>query len=135
MHGSLKMEATFPAQLDHLSSMLKWIRHALLELDVTQEQLNDIELACEEALINIIQYSYPETAGTVKLSCTRTENGLVMTLIDQGLRHNPLHSVKAPPHSPHLGGYGIFIMLHLMDHVSYRYKNGCNELTLTKKLF
>ena len=126
------MQAIFAANIDALDSMLKWIRHALLSLHVTNEHLNSIELACEEALINIIQYSYPHVPGNITLSCVRQGSSLIVTLVDHGLQHNPLESVQFPTHTPRIGGYGIFIMLRLMDRVNYRYVNGCNELTLVK---
>lgn len=125
------MQTIFPAHLDSLSSMLQWIRNTLITLNVEGKQLNPIELACEEALINIIKYSYPDTPGHITLSCERKGSSLIITLIDTGLQHNPLNSVQCPI-PPHIGGYGILIMLHLMDKVDYRYVNGCNELTLIK---
>lgn len=127
------MQATFVARLNHLDVMLEWVRTALDHLKVKEEIANSIELACEEALVNIIQYSYPEKVGNVSLACKREEQRLVVTLIDQGVPHNPLLSLKPPTLSPRIGGYGICIMLHLMDQVDYLYTNGSNTLILTKE--
>lgn len=127
-------KATFTAQLEKLEEMLSWVRRSLIALGVSEDSLNDIELACEEALVNIIKYSYPEKTGQITLSCGRggeTGTALVVTLVDQGVPHNPLHSVHLPS-PPRIGGYGIYLIVRLMDHVHYRYINGNNELTLIK---
>lgn len=134
MHGKHMITTTFTAQLETLDAMLEWIRHTLLTLGVAEEFLNNIEIACEEALINIIQYSYPEEIGHVSLSCSRggqTGKSLIITFLDQGVQHNPLHSVSLPL-PPRIGGYGIYLILRLMDDVIYRYVDGNNELTLIK---
>lgn len=130
------MKATFIAQLDALHPMLDWVRSALEQLHVKEEFRNNIELACEEALVNIIHYSYQEGEGKGKLTIDCTRSGpqntqLTITLLDQGTPHNPLHSIHIPT-KERIGGYGIFLMVKLMDHVDYRHIDGSNELTLIK---
>lgn len=127
------MQATFVANLNHLDAMLDWLRTAIDHLHVKEGLSSSIELACEEALVNIIQYSYPEKAGNVSITCKREAQRLVVTLIDQGVPYNPLLSLKPPALSPRIGGYGICIMLHLMDQVDYHYINGSNTLVLIKE--
>lgn len=133
------MQATFIAQLDALHAMLEWVRSALEQLHVKEEYRNNIELACEEALVNIINYSYQEDSyqkgqGNIIIACTRSgpqNTQLVITLLDQGAPHNPLHSIHIPT-PERIGGYGVFLILKLMDHVDYRHIDGNNELTLIK---
>lgn len=126
------IQATFPAKLDALHSMLEWIHETLVTFNASDEQQRNIELACEEALINIIHYSYPGVSGSVSLSCARKDSSLLVIIRDQGVPYNPLVAVPSSK-LPRMGGYGILLMLHLMDQVDYRYIDGYNELTLKKR--
>lgn len=127
------MQATFIADLNRLEAMLSWLHLTLLHFKVKEENLHPIELACEEALVNIIKHGYPQQTGNVSLLCERKEQHFVVTLTDQGVPHNPLLSLKPPGFSPRIGGYGICIMLHLMDQIDYHYIDNSNTLTLIKE--
>lgn len=131
--GTSSLKETFAAQMDTLSSMLYWIRQSLHALYIPESLHNSIELACEEALVNIIHYGYPEASGSIALSCKRENNCLTISIVDQGVPYNPLKSIPSVP-LPQIGGYGVLIMLHLMDKVDYQYVEGRNELTLIKDL-
>ena len=63
-----------------------------------------------------------------------------MTLIvsDEGVPFNPLErdepDITLSAADRDIGGLGIFITKKTMDTVSYKYENGKNILTMTKKL-
>lgn len=134
----------FPADLDHLYSMLGFIRSHGLTQGIHLETLEKVILAAEEALVNIIHYSYPNRKGTVEIDCHETQErqGIIIQLIDNGIPFNPITECRikkgTKPPLPSLengskkGGYGIYIFMGIMDHVEYqRLKNG-NLLSLTK---
>ena len=52
------MEHVFLAKVELLRSMLKWISDALLPMKLDQKALHKVELASEEALVNIIRHAY-----------------------------------------------------------------------------
>ena len=63
---------------------------------------------------------------------------MTLEVKDEGIPFNPLQ--KAEPDitlsaaDREIGGLGIFITKKTMDTVSYRYENGKNILTMTKKI-
>ena len=97
-----------------------------------------IETIIEEIFVNIASYAYPESTGNavIEFSC---ENGIMeITFIDQGVPFDPLaHSdpdINVPIEKRKVGGLGILMVKKMMDKVTYRRENGCNTLTIQKKI-
>lgn len=133
-----KMIKTFPASLDKLYDMLQFIREQAVAANFNEHIIPKIELAVEEALVNIITYGYPNRRGTIEIQIT-TPNllGIKITIIDKGIPYNPLTNTKTFEQAPNfegktIGGYGIYFILKIMDEVDYKRENNCNILTLKK---
>lgn len=97
-----------------------------------------IRLACEEIIVNIIHYAYPDhTDGYIDITITDDGKALYITVCDGGLPFNPLERQRPDtsrnPEDRAIGGLGIFLVRQMMDHVSYSYHYGENKLTLVKK--
>lgn len=133
----------FPADLGHLYDMLGFIKSYGLSENINQSILEKIILACEEALVNIIHYSYPNRKGTIEITCQESSNkhGITVYLVDNGVPFNPI--VQCPiknDHTPPIpslddskkGGYGIYIFVGIMDHIEYQRLEEGNLLALTK---
>ena len=132
---------TFEAHLDNLYPMLRLIKSYAQGLGFTKTPLSRIELASEEALVNIIDYAYPDTdEGLIKISLSKTgDNELRITLIDHGIPFNPLSNskkfqVKSFKTNATIGGYGTYFISELMDRVEYDRKETANILSLVKKV-
>lgn len=102
---------------------------------------SSLNLALEEALVNSIQYAYPEgVEGTITLLADyETDNHMLrFTLIDQGIPFDPTtvpeaNTTLALEERP-IGGLGIFLIRQIMDKVEYKYTDGSNCLYLWKKI-
>lgn len=134
------MTNIFPASLDKLYEMLNIVRQFAHAAGFDEREVSMIELAVEEALVNIISYGYPDRAGSITIESQKTEpNGIRLIIQDKGVAYNPLTNSKhfdesASLESRTVGGYGIFFILKIMDEVDYRRENNCNILTLVKYL-
>ena len=98
-----------------------------------------IRLACEELVMNITSYAYPEDVeGFLDVDIERTEDRIVIRFTDGGIPFNPLEHKKPDPTLPwklrHIGGLGIFLVLKKMDGVHYAYENNNNILTIEKEI-
>lgn len=134
----------FPAELDNLYDMLDFIKGYGASHQVPTSNLDQIILATEEALVNIINYGYPnQKKGTIDITCKKTPKrpGIQIVIKDQGIPFNPVEKVPTHPPSPDeilnkandsLGGYGIYILVGLMDRVEYKRFEEGNILALTK---
>lgn len=132
----------FPAELEHLYEMLEFIEAYGHTRQIPSAMLDRIILATEEALVNIVSYGYPDQKkGTIEIVCeeTKPQAGINIIIKDQGIPFNPIEKVPTSPPPPakienSLGGYGIYILIGLMDHVEYQRLNEGNILSLTKYL-
>lgn len=133
------MVKTFEADLRFLYAMLAFVTEEARSVGFSPEQSQKIELALEEALVNIIEYGYSSEKGFIEISCEKHQpTGIAITIKDTAPPYNPLNAPKPPENEVSIehrsvGGYGIHFIVTLMDEVNYRYDNG-NVLTLTKRL-
>lgn len=99
-----------------------------------------LRLSIEEAVVNVVQYAYQGGIGWLEAGTSLDEDKLILSieLRDAGTPFNPLE--KADPDvtldadQRQIGGLGIFLCKKMMDSISYRYENGNNVLTMTKKI-
>ncbi len=106
---------------------------------LSEKRVNEIEIATEEALVNIFHYAYQEQEGDVEVSC-KVERGrtFIIEIIDAGFAFNPL-SVSEPDTTldvgeRQIGGIGVFLIKKLMDDVTYRRDGNKNVLELVVDL-
>lgn len=132
------MERQFKAELNSLYPILEFIKNEVDPCGFSELVVNEIELALEELFANIVDYAYPNKAGLVIIDCHRSQNEkFVITVKDQGIAFNPLIELQKHPKTVEIlrqgrGGYGIFIILSVMDKVDYQRDNGWNVLILEK---
>jgi len=98
-----------------------------------------INLAMEEAVVNVMDYAYPDgKPGDVAIQAV-TDNGfLVFTITDSGIPFDPTKSGEVDTtlsaEERRIGGLGIHLVRQLMDVVEYERREGRNILTLRKKM-
>jgi serine/threonine-protein kinase RsbW len=137
---SHQMIKNFSASLDKLYDMLHFVKEQASIAGFDSPSITKIELAMEEALVNIISYGYPELSGNIDISCSLPDDknaGIKIIIRDKGIPYNPLTNAKKfDPEdsslSKTIGGYGVFFILKIMDEVTYTRENNSNILTLTK---
>ena len=132
--------AVFQAQLEMLDLMMEWIRTHVDSMGFSPVDGKKIQLAMEEALVNVICHAYKNGKGAVELICNEyPKQRILFTIMDKGPSFNPLlQSSKVPLDSPleerEEGGLGIFFIRQLMDEVHYERQHPYNILTLVKIL-
>lgn len=127
----------FPSSLDHLYEMLFFIKYSARLAGFDVRDLNQIELASEEALVNIVSYAYPEQGGVIEISCInhRKKRGISIILKDRGVAYNPLKNLTIYiPNPSESHGRGIHLIVEAMDNVRYHRYKKVNVLKLSKFL-
>ena len=98
-----------------------------------------IRLACEEIVMNVTSYAYPDDVeGFMDIEIEKTDHRIVMRFKDGGTPFNPLERPK-PNTKLHwkqrrIGGLGIFLVIKKMDAVHYAYEDNHNVLTIEKNI-
>ena len=100
-----------------------------------KETLN-LRLACEEIIMNVTSYAYPEGAeGFLDVDIQKNDR-ITIRFEDGGVPFNPLEQKKPDTNLSWnkrlIGGLGIFLLLRQMDDVRYTYENRKNVLTIEK---
>lgn len=97
-----------------------------------------LHLVVEEIVVNIVNYAYPKDIdGEVIIDIVSDDTEISLAFTDRGTPFNPLE--KEDPDTTlgaedrPIGGLGIFLVKQTMDNVDYRYENGCNIFTISKK--
>ena len=130
--------SNFSAELASLQAMLAWVRSKLETTVFTDQDARYIEIALEEALVNIIRYAYKDQKGVIEITYNYwPSDRLEIILKDSGSPFNPLKiknrlNRSAPLEKRKVGGLGIPLMQSLMDQIEYLRKGGSNVLTLKK---
>ena len=95
-----------------------------------------LRLACEEIVMNVTSYAYPEGVdGFLDVTIQKTDR-IVIHFEDGGMPFNPLEQKKPDTglswKKRHMGGLGIFLIRRKMDDVRYAYEDNKNVLTIEK---
>ena len=99
-----------------------------------------LRLSVEEAVENVVRYAYEGGIGWLDAGTSLDRDTLVLTieLRDAGVPFNPLDredpDITLSAEQREIGGLGIFLCKKMMDSISYRYDDGNNVLTMTKKI-
>ena len=126
--------------------------------DCTFKERLTLRLACEEIIMNVIFYAYPENPdGFIDVDVQKTplpapaadssaaddapaDSGSLITIsfADGGIPFNPLEREKPDTlrdwHLRDIGGLGIFLVIKKMDDVRYAYADNKNILTIEKRV-
>jgi serine/threonine-protein kinase RsbW len=124
-----------PAKIENMELLVQFISDIARKLGFSGKRIKEIELATEEALVNIINYAYPDHSGDIKVTCTQdTSKAFVIKIEDTGIAFD-ISSLKDPDISAgisdrEIGGLGVFLIRKLMDKIRYHRKNKKNILEL-----
>ena len=127
-----------PAKLENLEKLIEFAVSAAKQEGYDGEALSEIRLASEEALVNVINYAYPDKDGKIDVAVKPdpSKGGVNIEISDSGIPFNPLSlpapDTKLPIEQRKIGGLGIFMIRKVMNDVKYRRDNDRNILTLVK---
>ncbi len=125
----------YDARLENLPRMLEQVTAWARRSGLDSKKVRNLELAAEEALVNVCTYAYGRRPGRVTICCRpRGDGGLELEISDRGRAFDPL-GLPEPDLDPdvgrrEVGGLGIFMLRRLADRVTYRRSRGRNVLTL-----
>jgi anti-sigma regulatory factor (Ser/Thr protein kinase) len=143
--------------LTELPRLQQFVEQLAERYGIADDVAGQLNLALEEAVVNIINYAYPPgESGAIRLTaaCSNqalTANGheepsasnghgrtLTLTIEDNGKPFDPTAVPEAdttlPLEQREIGGLGIFLIRNIMDTVAYRRLPAANRLILAKSI-
>lgn len=133
MDVNFKMQ--FLADLKSLEDVMQFLRTEALRSGMEEKDIHKMELACEEAIVNIISYAYPEKKGNLEIACQKKGHRFEIQISDWGLPFNPIDAevnpqTDKPVQDRYIGGLGIFLIRKAIDEASYQRNGDENILRL-----
>ena len=124
-----------PAKIEYLRELMSSVSHCAKEQGFNQKRISEIELAAEEALVNIFNYAYQGNVGDVEVICKLDpQDRLIIEILDSGVPFDMLSlgepDTTADISERKVGGLGIFLIRKLMDDVQYQHEGTKNVLSL-----
>ena len=124
--------ATIPQLKDFVDTVAK-------EAGMEEMETMTLNLAIEEAVVNVMNYAYPkDTKGTVDIETTFNNGCITFVISDSGMAFDP--TAKEEPDTTltaeerPIGGLGIFLVRQFTDAVGYERREDRNILTVKKKI-
>lgn len=127
-----------PAKLEGVTEILNFVGSFLEAHGAEPKVCNRMRMSMEELCANVALYAYPSGDGWMEIRCSAEGGVATIRLIDGGVPFDPL--AKPDPdillsgEERGIGGLGIYMVKKMADEVEYEYTDGCNRLTLRKKL-
>lgn len=127
--------------LEEVSRLPLFLEDIAGETAMDAAEMMSLNVALEEALVNVIRYAYPQSEiGKIVLSSVWDEKNreLCFCLKDWGKAFDPLTVPEADVtlslEERPIGGLGIFLMRKIMDEVAYKREGDCNVLIMKKEI-
>lgn len=124
------------AGLEQLSRVRDFVVDSAKSLSVPRATFDDLRLAVDEAVTNIITHGYGGP-GEIELELVADGADLIVRLRDQAPSFDPAHApaadLKLPGERDSPGGFGVYLMKSVMDEIRYQSTDTGNELTMIKR--
>lgn len=136
---NMNKEIRISNDLEEISLLYEFIEELGEELNLSAETTMNINLALEEAVVNIIMYAYPEgERHEILLKASSNPQQLIFLLTDKGQLFDPTQvpdaNIGLPISEREIGGLGIFLIRSIMNEVSYLRLGDENRLVMKKNL-
>ena len=125
-----------PAKVENLKEFMRFVSDFAKAEGFAVKRIREIELATEEALINIFNYAYPDNeTGEVEVRCKMEDRtSLVIEILDTGepfdIQSIPEPDLTLDVSERKVGGLGIYLIKQMVNRVQYRREGQSNILTL-----
>jgi serine/threonine-protein kinase RsbW len=132
---SVKVE--LPADVNLLAALRVFTTAMLREHGYPADLVNDLELAADEAVTNVIEHAYRyDTKRSFQMELLMEKSQVQVFIRDNGEPFTPGEAPKVDL-DRHIaerrtGGLGVHLMHTMMDKVEHRRENGQNVLILTR---
>jgi len=124
---------------NELNRLVEFIEGFAIEWNLNPEIIMNLNLALEEAFVNVISYAHPDNLEhEIIIRANREENTIFIDIEDDGIPFNPLEMQEPDRNLPiekqAVGGLGILLIRKLMSETTYTRSKEKNILHLIKKL-
>ncbi|MHC1760952.1 MAG: ATP-binding protein [Negativicutes bacterium] len=128
------VEKTFAASMETIPDIVGFVSETASVMGVHPKRVMHLELAVEEAAVNICSYAYEIPPGEVTIRISRETEVVRIELVDTGVPFDPLAAdapdIRSELENREVGGLGIFLIRRMLDEVHYSRSGDRNILSL-----
>lgn len=122
--------------VNDVPKMAEWVEQIAEEAALAPDKSFQLNLALEEAVVNVMNYAYPGQEGMpILLEAEIMEDRIDFLIDDSGIPFDPTQKedpdVTLSAEERPIGGLGIMLVRQFMQNISYEYKDGHNRLSLS----
>jgi anti-sigma regulatory factor (Ser/Thr protein kinase) len=133
------MELRIKNKMEDMPAIVSMVEEFGVKHRISDRVINEINLALDEILSNIIFYGYPQgETGEIMVRLRYRAGEVTAEIHDDGVSFDPLQAaapdLAATVKDRRVGGLGITFVRELMDEVAYSRVANENHLLLTKKM-
>ncbi len=127
------------SDMANLARVADFIAEVASKGRLTQRQSDDVQMAVDEAVTNVMEHAYGgRRNGQILITCTVNAREFAVEIRDNGKPFDPsqlrVPDVKSPLSERTIGGLGVFFMRKLMTRVEFSRDEAGNLTRMTKKL-
>lgn len=125
--------------ISEVSLLGEWIEQVGEEFRLPASCVFQLNLALEEAVVNVMNYAYPGQEGMPVLLTAEAKNDgtYEFVLEDEGVEFDPTQSeepdISLAAEDRPIGGLGIFLVMNIMKEVTYERRSERNVLRMSYK--
>jgi serine/threonine-protein kinase RsbW len=133
-------ELVVKSRTENLSQIRDFISNKASKTGISNEEVENIMLAVDEACTNIIKHAYKSFPdGKIIIRVDYNSAKLLITIIDYGSTFDPLivpdPDLQKYYRDGRVGGLGMYLMKSLMDDIKYTSIPGkYNQVLLSKRI-
>lgn len=127
------------SDLDNLGRVRDFVEAAAGAINMSSDRVGELLLAVDEAVSNIIMHGFTaNTDGDIEVLVNDQPEKLVISIRDNARLFDPTKKPEtdvavSPLEREQAGGYGIYLITHLVDQITYQVtQDGRNELAIVK---
>ncbi|GAB4516210.1 MAG: ATP-binding protein [Anaerolineae bacterium] len=126
------IQIEIPSHHKHLRTVTDAIGQLLAYVEDAQTVYN-VQLAMQEACTNIVEHAHKsQPECRIRITMSAEPHCFVGELVD----HGEPYDISVPPdidlETPHVRGYGLFLIHQLMDEITYNVTSDGNHWRLVK---
>jgi anti-sigma regulatory factor (Ser/Thr protein kinase) len=118
------LQLTVPNDLQYFDIAQLFVRDVAKKIGFTGKELNQIDIAIEEAVTNVMKYAYDkEESKTIDVVCQKIEGGIKIIIKDMGIPFDPNRiarfNITKDINDLSTEGLGIFMIQKMVDDLSF----------------
>jgi len=137
MKEDFRQELCMAGTVSELPRIVEFVDDACEQAAINPAQRFNLQLAVEEACMNVIEHAYGGKGGEVTVCFEVDGADVQITVTDHGKPFDPdqvaMPDLSKPLEERPVGGLGIYLMQQLMDEVEFEFSAEGNRLRMVKR--